>query len=175
MGSSIKMRHNHNMADLQSVQERITTLSDEKAVVVLRLVVEHDRLPVPVDDWDSAHDHLDEALTVADLAPYAPDNVHSYSGSDVARAALRYRADSSDDAAALVDQAISYASGPGERFEPVTLALGAIVLAILQTDLKLSRDADGHWSFQLHKKALRDSTLGHVLTAFIGHFGNSGN
>ena len=61
-----------------------------------------------------------------------------------------------------IDQAITYGIGSGERFDPVTLTVGGLVIAVLQTDIKLKRDPAGHWSFELHKKAMRDSTLGRV-------------
>jgi hypothetical protein len=66
----------------------------------------------------------------------------------------------------------AYVNTPGERFGLETLALGALVLAVLQTDLKLKRDDHGNWRFELHKKAMSDSALARVLTTFIGHFGS---
>ena len=66
-------------------------------------------------------------------------------------------------------------SGSRECFHPVTISLGGLVLAILQTDLKLKRDSKGNWTFELHKTPMRDSTLAKVITAFIGQFKNPGN
>jgi hypothetical protein len=168
------MGQNHNMADLESTQRRIAALNDEDAVLVLSLVVEHDRLPVPTDEWDSIEGHLSDAIAASHLQLYDPPPGASYSTGDLARAALNYYAEHSSDTADVIDQAITYGIGSGERFDPVTLAVGGLVIAVLQTDIKLKRDAQGRWSFELHKKAMRDSTLGKVITTFIGHFLNPG-
>jgi hypothetical protein len=163
------------VTSIDSLQKRIATLTDEQAIQVLGLVVEDAQLPVPADDWDSVESHLGEAIAASHLDVYEPIPGTSYSEGDLARDALRYYAESSSGAAGTIEQAIAYASGSGERFDPVTLAVGALVIAVLQTDVKLKKDARGQWSFELHKKAMRDSTLGRVISTFIGHFVNPGN
>ena len=161
------------MTGFDITHERIDSLNDEQAILVLRLVVEDSRLPVPAEDWTSAKDHIGEAIADSGLDIYAPPVGTPHSGGDLARAALHYYAESSKDSADLVDEAITYASGPGERFVLETLALGALVLAILQTDIKLN-NKNGRWSFELHKKAMSDSALARVITTFISHFTNLG-
>ena len=163
------------MTASDSLQKQIAALADEQAIQVLGLVVEDARLPVLADDWDSVESHLGEAVAASHLDLYEPTPSTSYSEGDLARAALRYYAESGSDAADTIQQAIAYASSPGERFDPVTLTVGALVIAVLQTDVKLKRDARGRWSFELHKKAMRDSALGQVISTFIGHFVNPGN
>jgi hypothetical protein len=37
------------------------------------------------------------------------------------------------------------------------------VLLALHTEVKVERNTAGEWQFRLHKKALRDSTLGRLL------------
>jgi len=56
------------------------------------------------------------------------------------------------------------------RFEPATLAVGGLVLLALQTEIKINRNTAGEWRFQLHKKALRDSTLGRLIGQLLGMY-----
>jgi hypothetical protein len=44
-----------------------------------------------------------------------------------------------------------------------TLAVSGLALLALQTEIKIDRNTAGEWQFRLHKKALRDSTLGQLL------------
>jgi hypothetical protein len=153
------------------VQEQIAALNDEQAIQVLELVVEDAQLPTPdAAEWHSIQSHLGEAITASHLDLYQPNPDTTYSEGDLARAALTYHAESSPDATKTVQQAIQYASSAGERFDPVTLAVGALAIAVMQTEVKLKRDTHGKWSFELHKKAMRDSTLGQVISTFVGHF-----
>ena len=163
------------MTTPDTIHGRISVLDDEKAILVLRIVVEYARLPVLDDDWASVKDHLAETISASDLDPYTPVAGTRHSPGDLARATLRYQAETSKDWLNAVDSAITYVNKPGERFGLEPLALGSLVLAVLQTDLKLKRGTDGHWSFQLHKKAASDSALARVITTFIGHFTGSGN
>jgi len=166
------MGDNRYVTDPDSLQKRIAALDDEQASQALGLVVEDAQLPAPADDWDNLESHLGEAIAASDLDLYRPAPGTSYSEGDLARAALIYYAESSRDAASTVRQAIDYATNAGERFDPVTLAVGALAVAVMQTEVKLKRDAQGRWSFELHKKAMRDSALGRVICTFIGHFMN---
>lgn len=164
---------NRHMTELESIREKIDSLDDEHAILVLRLVAEYDQMTVSADDWASAQNHISEAVAASGLDRYTPPPNTSYSDGDLARAALHYHAESGKDSADVIDQAIAYASEPRERFGLETLALGALVLAVLQTDVKLS-NKNGRWSFEVHKKAMSDSALAKVITAFIGHFVNPG-
>jgi hypothetical protein len=53
------------------------------------------------------------------------------------------------------------ANPPAERFaDPVTLlAVGAAALVVLQSSVKVERDAKGKWTFQFHKDPLSNSLL----------------
>jgi hypothetical protein len=168
--TAYRMGQNYHMADLESTQRQVAALNDEEAILVLRLVVEHARLPIPGDEWNSVEDHLSEVIAASHFEQYAPQPGASYSTGDLARAVLSYYAESSSAAADAIDQAITYSIRSGERFDPVTLTVAGLVIAVLQTDIKLKHDPKGHWSFELHKKAMRDSTLGRVITTFMGHF-----
>ena len=153
------------------VHKQIAALNDEQAIQVLGLVVEDARLPtLDAAEWHSVRSHLGEAITASHLDLYQPSSDTTYSEGDLARAALIYHAGSSPDATETVQQAIKYASSAGERFDPVTLTVGALVIAVMQTEVKIKRDSQGRWSFEMHKKAMRDSTLGQVIGTFIGHF-----
>jgi hypothetical protein len=163
------------MTNLDTTRSQISSLSDEQAIQALKIVVQHDQLPVPASDWDSAKDHIKEAIESSGLDAHALAANTLCSDGDLARITLQYWAESGQHAAEVVDEAITYVSEPGERFDPVTLSIGGLVLAILQTDLKLKRDSKGNWTFELHKTPMRDSTLGKVITAFIGRFTNPGN
>lgn len=163
------------MASLNTIDGRIDALDDERATLVLRIVVGYIRLSVPTEDWTSAKDHLIEAVVSSGLDAYRPTAGASCSDGDLARAALHYLAESGEDNVDVIDRSITYASRPGERFGLETLALGALVLAVLQTDLKLKRDTRGRWTFELHKKAMSDSALARVITTFIGRFTNLGD
>jgi hypothetical protein len=163
------------MTNLDATYSQISSLSDEQAIQALKIVVQHDQLPVPTSDWESAKDHIKEAIKSSGLDAHAPPADARCSDGDLSRITLQYWAESGQHAAAVVNEAITYVSEPGERFDPVTLSLGGLVLAILQTDLKLKRDSKGNWTFELHKTPMRDSTLGKVITAFIGRFTNPGN
>ncbi|MGH3814069.1 MAG: hypothetical protein ACRDUV_16725 [Pseudonocardiaceae bacterium] len=58
------------------------------------------------------------------------------------------------------------------RFEPATLAVGGLALLALQTESRIDRNAAGEWQFRLHKKALRDSTLGRLLEQLLALYTN---
>ena len=60
---------------------------------------------------------------------------------------------------------------PGQDVrEPVTLAVGTLVVLALQTEVKLTRDANGRWAFTLHKHHMRDTTLGQVITRLLATY-----
>ncbi|MFI0743179.1 hypothetical protein ACH4PU_34655 [Streptomyces sp. NPDC021100] len=68
-----------------------------------------------------------------------------------------------------VGGAVEHARSPRERLDPVTLSVTALVVALLRTEVSVKRDPRGGWSLSVHKRALRDSVLGRVLTALPSH------
>ena len=54
--------------------------------------------------------------------------------------------------------------------DPVTLTAGALVILALQTEVKLTRNTHGHWTFTLHKHPVRDSTLGKVISKLLSAY-----
>jgi hypothetical protein len=60
--------------------------------------------------------------------------------------------------------------GPGHQTrDPVTLTVAALVVIALQTEVKLTRDPKGRWTFTVHKHPMRDSPLGQVITRLVGY------
>lgn len=96
--------------------------------------------------------------------------VDDHSGGELARAALAHLVTSRPELSPVLGRAISLPTDTA-RFDPATLAVGGLVMIALQTELKLSRNESGQWRFSLHKKPMRDSTLGRVLAKLIGLYG----
>ncbi|MGH3752316.1 MAG: hypothetical protein ACRDRP_06390 [Pseudonocardiaceae bacterium] len=122
----------------------IDALTDHQAIRVLALVVDHQ---APLPDPTRLRE-LEAALTQAadndpDLRFYLRPDIAPPTEGDLTRATLTHLA--------------------ATRFEPATLALGGLILIALQTEIKVDRNTTGQWQFRLHKKAMRDSTLGQLL------------
>jgi hypothetical protein len=97
-----------------------------------------------------------------DLRPYRRPGTPPPSHGDLARATLTHLSATRPELAPVIDRAVRLADDT-TRFEPATLAVGGLVLLALQTEVKVERNTAGEWQFRLHKKALRDSTLGRLL------------
>ena len=57
--------------------------------------------------------------------------------------------------------------------DPVTLTVGALVVLALQTEVKLTRNTQGRWTFTVHKHPMRDSTLGQVISKLLAYLPGS--
>ncbi len=140
----------------------IDALTDLQAIRVLALVVDH---YAPLPDPTRLRE-LDTALAHAaddpDLRPYRRPGAPPPSHGDLARAALTHLSATRPELASVIDRAVLLADDT-TRFEPATLAVGGLVLLALHTEVKVERNTAGEWQFRLHKKALRDSTLGRLL------------
>lgn len=44
------------------------------------------------------------------------------------------------------------------------------MLLVLHTEIKVERNMAGEWQFRLHKKAMRDSTLGRLLGQLLAFY-----
>jgi len=140
----------------------IDALTDLQAVRVLALVVDHHApLPDPTRfrELDTALAHADDD---PDLRPYRRPGTPSPSHGDLARATLTHLSATRPELAPVIDRTVRLADDT-TRFEPATLAVGGLVLLALHTEVKVERNTAGEWQFRLHKKALRDSTLGRLL------------
>ncbi|MDQ2882564.1 MAG: CHAT domain-containing protein [Actinomycetota bacterium] len=157
--------------ELMTSAVTLDALTDDQAVHVLALVVDH-HAPLP----DPARlRELDAALAHAtddpNLQPYHRPGAPPPSDGDLVRATLTHLATSRPDLAPVINRAMHLAAET-TRFEPATLAVGSLVLLALQTEIKINRNTAGEWRFQLHKKALRDSTLGRLIGQLLGMYTN---
>lgn len=149
----------------------LDTLTDTQAVRVLALVVDH-HAPLP----DPARlRQLDAALAQAaddpDLQPFHRPGTPPPSDGDLARATLAHLAATRPALTPAIDRGVCLADDT-IRFEPATLTVGGLVLLALQTEVKIERNAAGKWQFRLHKKAMRDSTLGRLLGQLLALYTN---
>jgi hypothetical protein len=72
----------------------------------------------------------------------------------------------------VIDHAVHLAED-ATRFEPADLALGGLVLIALQTEIKIDQNTTGQWQFRLHKKAIRDPTLGRIIGQLVALYNNT--
>jgi hypothetical protein len=153
----------------------IADLSDPQAVRALALVADHQGLGPNPAAWAQAQEaHLSEAVADPAFAAYALATATLPSDGELARRTLSHLAAQGEASAQLVEQAADLATGPAERFELTTLAIGGLVVAALQTEVELERSPEGRWRFRLHKQPMRDSTLGRLLSTLIARFGPGG-
>ena len=146
----------------------IEALSGMRAIRVLADTVDYQaRLPDPAElrVIDSG---LREAITVGtDLDGYSSPGSTAEPG-DLARATLLHLAVTRPDLVPVITRAIKLPS-EGSR-DPVTLAVGALVILALQTEVKLSRNAQRRWTFTVHKHPMRDSTLAQVISKLLAAY-----
>ncbi|MGH8904942.1 MAG: hypothetical protein ACRD0K_00090 [Egibacteraceae bacterium] len=110
---------------------------------------------------------LREALSQPDLANLATPDPAATPGA-LARTALAHLARRDADTRQLVEQAIAVAPPAGQRADPATLAIGALVLLAFHAEITLERDPAKGWSFRFHTKPLRNSTIGKLLGKLMG-------
>lgn len=149
----------------------IDALTDLQAVRVLALVVDHHApLPDPtrLQELDTALAH---AADQPDLRPYRRPGTPPPSDGDLARATLTYLATTRPELTSVIHHAVRLAEDT-TRFEPATLAVGGLALLALHTEIKVERNTAGEWQFRLHKRALRDSTLGRLLGQLLALYTN---
>jgi hypothetical protein len=134
----------------------IAALSDMDAVRVLALVVDHSS-PLP----DAAQQREIETR-LRQAAEYAGPEAATepVSDGDVARATLQHLA-TMPEYAALIARAVDMPSQQSRDI--LTLAVGALVVLALQTEVDLTRDEEGQWRLRIHKQAMRESTLANVI------------
>ena len=49
----------------------------------------------------------------------------------------------------------------------ILLLVVTLVVMALQTEVKLTRNTQGRWTFTMHKHPMRDSTLGQVISKLL--------
>ena len=155
--------------------DAIATLPDGQAIATLQLVLERQGYAADAAELRASQAHLVEALGQPDAHDLAEADPSATEGA-LARTALAHLA-ADPGARELVERAITItASDPDrsqERFEPITLAVGALVLLAFRTDLSLQHDPGKGWTFKLRTKPLSDSAVGKILSqlfgAYLGH------
>jgi hypothetical protein len=154
---------------------RIDALTDQQAITVLGLVLEHQRrLPDPGHMQD-LHTQTSEAAA----QPVDIDDATVLAGVEgdgqvtpgaLARDALNYLAAEKPDLAGPLERAIAMSGDPlgaQSRFEPLSVSAGVLVVLALQTDLQIERGTNGKWRFKVHKKAMSDNALTRLLAKLI--------
>jgi hypothetical protein len=157
---------NPHPAELTS---QIAALADGRAITALRLVLERQGQPVDPIDLRDTQDHLEQALHQPGLRQLAEPDPAATPGA-LARTALNHLAATDQASRDLVAHAITRAAPPAQR-DPVTLAVGALVLYAFRAEITLHRDPAQGWTFQLHTKPISDTTLGRLLSQLLGAFG----
>ena len=154
---------------MSDIAAAIEALSGDQAARVLALTVDHGA-PLPDPARLRALDSgLRDALAGdgAGLAGYAAPAGQAADPGELARATLVYLAAARPDLVPVIGQAVALADDSTR--EPA-LFVGALVVLALQTEVKLTRDSQGKWSFTVHKRPVRDSTLGQVITKLISAY-----
>ncbi|MEU7561148.1 hypothetical protein [Streptomyces eurythermus] len=152
------------MSQRDELVREIRALSDAQAVRALTVLVEDRGLLSSARGIGLPEGELGQALKAAGVEPGEGGGE-----GDVARAALEYAALQGDD---VVGEAVEYARSPMERFDPVSVTVGVLVVTLLQTEVVVDRDRQGRWKVTVRKRALKDAALARVLTALLSHLTN---
>ncbi|WP_327320086.1 hypothetical protein [Streptomyces sp. NBC_01235] len=157
------------MSQRDDLTKAIGELSDTEAVQALTVLLEDRGLLSPARDMPATDEELRGAVDAAAAAEYLPPGQPPLSEGDLARVALEYVA-ALEDWRGVVGEAVEYVSSSIDRFDPVVVPVGVLVVTLLQTEVVVKRDPRGRWSLTVHKRALRDAALGRLLAALLSHF-----
>jgi hypothetical protein len=151
----------------------IGSLSDAQIMRVLGLVLRQViGMPDPAR-LGEIEEHLHEAAADPTLTRYLDRSGEPTSEAALARAALIHLATSDSHHADLIRQAAD-TTDAATRYDPVSIAVGGLVLLSLQTEVELTHTEQGHWRLRIHKQPMRDSTLGQLLARLISLYGHGG-
>ena len=150
---------------MTSITDTIAALTGDEAIRVLADTADHeDRLPDPAELRALEIGLRQAAANDTELGDYAEPGATADAG-DLARATLVHLAATRPDLVPVIIRAID---DPGYAVrDPVTLTVGALVVLALQTEVKLTRNPQGRWTFSVHKHPMRDSTLGQVISKLL--------
>ncbi len=148
-------------------QAPIRALSDVEAIRALAVLLDERGLRTAAQQLSSAVAQRD-ALDVGELAQYSDPLESVVSEADLARLVLEYVAVADR---SLVAEVVSYARSPAERVDLQTVSVVAAVVALLQTEVMVKRDARGKWSVTVHKHAAQNSALARVLSTLYSQIG----
>ncbi|MGD0933140.1 MAG: hypothetical protein ABR922_00990 [Streptosporangiaceae bacterium] len=156
---------------MTSITGTIAALTGEEAIRVLADTADYqNRLPDPAQLRALDTGLRDATTDDTELADYVQPGTAADAG-DLARATLVHLAATRPDLIPVITRAIE---DPGYAVrDPVTLTAGALVVLALQTEVKLTRNAQGRWTFTVHKHPMRDSTLGQVISKLLAYLTGS--
>jgi hypothetical protein len=148
-----------------SIHDTIAELGEREALRVLALVVDHGGdLPDPVRSRE-IEERIREAADEAAQPVGQP-----VSAAELARETLTYLADTPE-FATVIGRAVAIPPD-GSRLELSTLALGALILIAVQTEVKLTRSEKGRWSLLIHKPSMDDSRLVSLIDKLLAYYRN---
>ena len=150
---------------MPSLQDQITGLPDDQAITALALVLERQGHAVDAFTAQDTERRLREALDQPDVSTTVVPDPETTPGA-LARTALLHLAGQDEP---TVARAIMITPGT-TRFDPVTLAVGALVLMAFHADINLERDPETGWKFHFRTKPLSDATIGKLLGQMLGVF-----
>jgi hypothetical protein len=143
-----------------SIHDTVASLDERDALRVLALVVDYGgELPDPVRSRE-----IEERIQSAAQETAA----QPVSAGELAREALSYLAETPE-SAAVIGKAVAIPAD-GSRFEPGALAIGALILIALKTEVKLTRSEEGRWSLLIHKPSMSDSRLGALVDKVLAYY-----
>ncbi|MDL4777726.1 hypothetical protein [Actinomadura xylanilytica] len=153
---------------MRDLHARIEALTDEQAEAALVRAIELGGRSLDLAELAREQERLEEALGDPELAGFiAPGKAPS--NGDLARLALRHLADAEPD---RVRRAVDDDDGRVERAPIAAFVIGALVLYVFSSELKIEKHPDKGWSFRFHKRPLKDGMVGRVLSelynAYIG-------
>ena len=156
---------------MTSITGAIAALTGEEAIRVLADTADYqNRLPDPAQLRALETGLRDAAASESGLAGYARPGITADAG-DLARATLLHLAATRSNLVPVITRPID---DPGSAVrEPVSLTVGALVVLALQTEVKLTRNAQGRWTFTVYKHPMRDSTLGQVISKLLAYLPGS--
>jgi hypothetical protein len=151
--------------------DAIAALPDADAIAALAFVLDvEDASAQGMDELKAEEDRLAEAFEYTPELGEIVSPEKSATRGDLARTALAYLA-GQEAASELVGKAVNRPRAEGKR-DPLTFALGGLVLLALKSDVELKRSPAGKWSFHFRLKPTKDSALAGILTKMWGLFGD---
>lgn len=152
----------------EDLTSQIGDLSDEDAVAALAFVLDLEEASTQdVERLQEDENRLPEAFAnTPDLGEITAAAGQHETAGDLARATLAYLA-GQESVRPLVAQAVANPRRAGQR-DPLTLAIGGLVLLALKSDVELKRTTSGKWSFHYRLKPTKDSALAGILSKLWG-------
>ncbi len=153
------------------VSRRIAELSDEDAIAALAFVLDvEDASTEDLNELQADERALPEAFgATPHLGEVISPEQGGASRGDLARAALGYLA-GQPATRELVDKAVNVPRRVGQR-DPLSFAIGGLVLLALKSDVELKRSPSGKWAFHFRIKPTKDSALAGILSKMWQLFG----